>query len=39
LDIIEHAESTYFDKSEFMLDMDEFTENLKDKDEILLQKK
>ena len=39
LDISEHAESAYSDEEEFMLDMDEFTEDLKEKDEILFKKK
>ncbi len=39
LDISEHAESAYSDEEEFMLDMDEYTEDLKDKDEILRKKK
>ena len=39
LDISEHAESAYSDEEEFMLEMDEFTEDLKDKDEILFKKK
>ena len=39
LDISEHAESAYSDEEEFMLEMDEYTEDLKDKDEILRRKK
>lgn len=39
LDISEHAESAYSDEEEFMLDMDEYTEDLKEKDEILRKKK
>ena len=39
LDISEHAESAYSDEEEFKLDMDTFTEDLKDKDEILRKKK
>ena len=39
LDISEHAESAYSDEEEFMLEMDEFTEDLKEKDEILFKKK
>ena len=39
LDISEHAERTYSDEEEFKLDMDSYTEDLKDKDEILRKKK
>jgi len=39
LDISEHAESAYSDEEEFMLDMDDYTEELQDKDEILFKKK
>ncbi|WP_299293735.1 ammonium transporter [Nitrosopumilus sp.] len=39
LDISEHAESAYSDEEEFMLDMDEYTENLQEKDEIFRKKK
>ncbi len=39
LDISEHAESTYSDEEEFMLDMDTYTEELQDKDEIFQKKK
>jgi len=39
LDISEHAESAYSDEEEFMLDMDEYTDNLKEKDEIFFKKK
>ena len=39
LDISEHAESAYSDEEEFMLDMDEYTDDLQDKDEILFKKK
>ena len=39
LDISEHAESAYSDEEEFMLEMDKYTEDLQDKDEILFKKK
>lgn len=39
LDISEHAESAYSDEEEFMLDMDEYTDNLQEKDEIFRKKK
>jgi len=39
LDISEHAERAYSDEEEFKLDMDSYTEDLKDKDEILRKKK
>jgi len=39
LDISEHAESAYSDEEEFMLEMDEYTDDLQDKDEILFKKK
>ena len=39
LDISEHAESAYSDEEEFMLDMDEYTEELQEKDEIFRKKK
>lgn len=39
LDISEHAESAYSDEEEFMLDMDDYTDELQDKDEILFKKK
>ncbi len=39
LDISEHAERAYSDEEEFKLDMDTYTEELKDKDEILRKKK
>jgi len=39
LDISEHAESAYSDEEEFMLDMDEYTDNLKEKNEIFFKKK
>jgi Amt family ammonium transporter len=38
LDISEHAERAYSDEEEFKLDMDSYTEELKDKDEILRKK-
>ena len=38
LDISEHAESAYSDEEEFMLDMDTFTEELQEKDEIFRKK-
>ena len=38
LDISEHAEKAYSDEEEFKLDMDEFTEDLKEKDEIFFKK-
>jgi Amt family ammonium transporter len=38
LDISEHAESAYSDEEEFKLEMDEYTEDLKDKDEIFRKK-
>lgn len=39
LDISEHAESAYSDEEEFMLEMDKYTDDLQDKDEILFKKK
>lgn len=39
LDISEHAESAYSDEEEFMLDMDTYTEELQEKDEIFRKKK
>ena len=39
LDISEHAESAYSDEEEFMLEMDKYTDDLQDKDEILFNKK
>ena len=39
LDNSEHAESAYSDEEEFMLDMDDYTDELQDKDEILFKKK
>jgi len=39
LDISEHAERSYSYEEEFKLDMDSYTEELKDKDEILRKKK
>ncbi len=39
LDISEHAESAYSEEEEFMLDMDSFTKELHDKDEIFHKKK
>ena len=39
LDISEHAESAYSDEEEFMLDMDDYTDELQGKDEILFKKK
>jgi Amt family ammonium transporter len=39
LDISEHAESAYSEEEEFMLDMDDYTDELQDKDEILFKKK
>ncbi len=39
LDISEHAESAYSDEEEFMLDMETYTEELQDKDEIFRKKK
>jgi len=38
LDISEHAESAYSDEEEFMLDMDTFTDELQEKDEIFRKK-
>ena len=38
LDISEHAESAYSDEEEYKLDMDEYTEDLKDKDEIFFKR-
>jgi Amt family ammonium transporter len=38
LDISEHAERAYSDEEEFKMDMDEFTEDLKDKDEIFFKR-
>jgi len=39
LDISEHAESAYSDEEEFMLEMDDYTDELQDRDEILFKKK
>jgi Amt family ammonium transporter len=39
LDISEHAESAYSDEEEFMLDMDDYKDDLQEKDEILFKKK
>lgn len=39
LDISEHAESAYSDEEEFMLGMDDYTDNLQEKDEIFRKKK
>ena len=39
LDISEHAESAYSDEEEIMLDMDTYTEELQEKDEIFRKKK
>ncbi|MHA7734585.1 ammonium transporter [Nitrosopumilus sp. S6] len=39
LDISEHAESAYSDEEEFMLDMDTYTDELQEKDEIFRKKK
>ncbi len=39
LDISEHAESAYSDEEEFMLDMDTYTEELQEKDEVFRKKK
>jgi Amt family ammonium transporter len=39
LDISEHAESAYSDEEEFLLGMDEYTDNLQENDEILFKKK
>ena len=39
LDISEHAESAYSDEEEFLLGMDEYTDDLQEKDEILFKKK
>ncbi|HEY5735479.1 MAG TPA: ammonium transporter [Nitrosopumilus sp.] len=39
LDISEHAESAYSDEEEFLLGMDQYTEDLQEKDEILFKKK
>ena len=39
LDISEHAESAYSEEEEFKLDMDTYTDNLRDNDEILRRKK
>ena len=39
LDISEHAESAYSDEEEFKMEMDDYTENLRDKDEIFRKKK
>lgn len=39
LDISEHAESAYSEEEEFKLDMDTYTDNLRDNDEILRKKK
>ena len=38
LDISEHAESAYSDEEEFMLDMDTYTDELQEKDEIFRKK-
>ena len=38
LDISEHAESAYSDEEEFMLDMDDYTDELQEKDEIFRKK-
>ena len=38
LDISEHAESAYSDEEEFKIDMDDYTEDLKDKDEVFRKK-
>ena len=39
LDISEHAESAYSDEEEFLLDMDDYKDDLQEKDEILFKKK
>jgi len=39
LDISEHAESAYSDEEEFMLEMDDYADELQDRDEILFKKK
>ena len=39
LDISEHAESAYSDEEEFMLDMETYTEELQEKDEIFRKRK
>ena len=39
LDISEHAESAYSDEEEFMMGMDEFTDDLQEKDEILFKRR
>ena len=39
LDISEHAESAYSDEEEFLLGMDQYTDDLQEKDEILFKKK
>ncbi len=39
LDISEHAESAYSEEEEFMLDMDEYTDDLQESDEIFRKKK
>ena len=39
LDISEHAESAYSDEEEFLLGMDDYTDELQEKDEILFKKK
>ncbi|WP_428326670.1 ammonium transporter [Nitrosopumilus sp.] len=39
LDISEHAESAYSDEEEFMLDMDTYTDELQEKDEIFRKRK
>ena len=39
LDISEHAEFAYSDEEEFLLDMDDYTDELQEKDEILFKKK
>ena len=38
LDISEHAEQAYSDEEEFKMDMDEYTEDLKEKDEIFFKR-
>jgi Amt family ammonium transporter len=39
LDISEHAESAYSDEEEFLMDMDDYKDELQEKDEILFKKK
>ena len=39
LDISEHAESAYSDEEEFLMDMDDYKDDLQEKDEILFKKK